>query len=245
MPFFNYHAPMTDDEDSGTPIRNCNLLCSHAPPGVDAYEMEIFTLYSSKSVKIKWAGCGLVLNIPEDAFSKDGRTLQLQLALGFNWQMNFPFRRQHLLSPLYCVSIKGGKLLKPIKAEVQHCGELNGRQSQDCDVLTFLTSNCEDMPYEMMIQHKSTSFSHLSSVGTIDLHKLLVNRINPSMIFAVCAQHCDVLSRYCVRIFYQNYSSYSSHSSRYFIAHITITKDLEVCSKVRIAKHKLHNIIMH
>ena len=154
-----------DDEYATTSIRNCNLLCNHAPPGIDAYTMEVFTIYSSKSVKIKWAGCGLVINIPEDAVSKDGRTVQLQLTLGFNWQINFPFKDQHLLSPLYCVSIKGGKLLKPIKAEVQHCGELNSRQSQDGDVLTFLTgdaSNCAEIPYDMMIHHKLTSFSHMS-----------------------------------------------------------------------------------
>ena len=222
-----------DDVYATTPVRNHNLLCTHAPPGIDAYTIEVFTIYSSKSVKIKWKGCGLVLNIPEDAITKDGRTVQLQLILGFTWQLNLPFKDQHLLSPLYCVSILGGKLLKPIKAEVQHCGELSSRKDGNNNImLTFLTadaSKCADMPYKMVIQHKSTSFSHVSSSGTIDLHEFLVKKVNPSVIFAVCSQHQDVLSRYSVTIFYKKHSP---HSSRYFTAHITIIKDLEICLKV-------------
>ena len=221
-----------DAYSATTSIENPIFLCTHAPPGIDAYTTEVFVINSSKLEKIEWTGCGLVLNIPEDAIVKEDHTVQLQVMLGFTWQINLPFKGHHLLSPLYCVSIRGGKLLKPIKAEVQHCGELNSKQ--DGTMLAFLTADASkyaDMPYEMVIQNKSTSFSHMSSSGTIDLHELLAKNSNPwpSVIFAVCSQCEDVLSRYSVRIFYKNHSP---HSLRYFTAHIAVTKDLKISSKV-------------
>ena len=227
--------PLLGNDYAVASVRNCiDFLSSHEPPGIDTHTMEVITM-TSKSEKIKWAGRGLTLNISNDAIAKDGRTVQLQLGVGFmmNGQINIPFNGQFLLSPLYYLSIRGGRLSKPIKAEVQHCGELNGKQ--DGDMLTFLTADatkrtCTEVSYEMMPQYKSTSFSSMSTSGTIDLHESLLKGANPSVIFTVCSKCRDVLSRYCVRIFYQFGSIYLSSKS--FAVHVTVIKDLETCSKV-------------
>ena len=211
--------------------RGEGLYCSHDLPGIESHKLEVFTI-STKLEKITWKHCGLSLNIPEEGIVKDGRhnkTLQVQVSVGFGGQIRHPCDGD-LQSGIYCLTIKGGVLTKPIKAEVQHCAaEL--QRGEESSVLQFVTENVTEsstLPYVLALQHDFTSFSCMSANGTIDLHGQLLTKRDQGIIFAVCSKTQGVLSRYCARIFYKNMHRAVGEWS----AHITITKDLEICSKV-------------
>lgn len=226
-----------DDGDHLMSLRDIEgLYSSHELPGIDSLAVKVFTI-TSKTEKITWRECGLVLNIPEDSVvvsDGHGRTLQVQVGVGFGGQIRYPCDSDYhiLLSGVYSLTIKGGRLLKPIKAEVQHCA------AHDSSILQFLTAygtNFSSLPYKMVPQKECTSFSSMSTSGTIDLRGPLLKKNDQSIIFTVCSNtgHClGVLSRYCVRIFYQS----ECGSAMDWTAHITVTKDLEICSKVLITR---------
>ena len=211
-------------------LRNyLSLYSNHGLPGIDTEALEVFTI-GSKSEKIKWEGCGLILNIPEGAVAEDGpsKTLQIQLGVGFGGQISLPYDND-LLSGVYSLTINGGTLSKPIKAEVQHCGAQLSRK-HDNNMLEFLTANMArstNLPYKMIPQHENTSFSCMSTKGTIDLPQL--KKEEQGVLFTVCPISRDVLSRYCVRIFYHKLSVHTNPLVQDWFAHITITKDLDVC----------------
>ena len=163
------------------------------------------------------------------SFYGHSRTIQVRVGVGFGGQIRFPKDHgYHLLSGVYSLTIKGGMLLKPIKAEVQHC------VAQDISMLTFLSANLTNyssLPYKLVAQEECTSFSCMSPNGTIDLQGSLLEEKDQSVIFAVCANSYTlrrVLCRYSVRIFYQS----ECPSGRAWTAHITVLKDLEICTKV-------------
>lgn len=232
----------SSDHNVVASIRNLGGLCSnHDLPGIDSQMLEVLTI-SSKFEKIKWEQCGLVLNIPEDAVVTSGhsKTLQLQVSVGFGGQLRYPCPFDcDIVSGVYSLTIRGGMLSKPIKAEVQHCAA-HMKLKQENSKLQFLTAKVTKssrVPYEMSAQHKCTSFSPMSTNGTIDLQGSLLNNKDTGVIFTICPSSQDILSRYCVRIFYQKVQ----HTVGEMSVHITVTKDLEICSKV----FYLHTIPFH
>ena len=130
--------------------------------GVDVFAETVLEVMGDKPQKLKWAGYGFFIEVPEGALPP-GVTASVAVKVILGGQFQFPENRL-LISALYWVS-SSELFLKEVAVNIQHCAVI--KNEEQCSTLKFIIAKCsqEVLPYRF--KEREGVFNPHTQYGTI------------------------------------------------------------------------------